>query len=173
MHIFPDMNNTPKRIMIFGRPGGGKSTFAMQLGEKLNLPVIHLDKYFYKENWVLRDYNEFLSIQQKFVDLDQWIIDGNNSKSFKMRYKRAEVCFYFNYPKWLCYFRVMKRLLFNNPHIDDRANGCRETVRWSLLKYMWGFEQRVSESITLLKAKYPHVQYIEITSDSDLHQLMC
>lgn len=163
--------NRPKRIMIFGRPGGGKSTFAIRLSEQLTIPVIHLDKYFYIDNWVERDYQEFLSIQLKFVNQNQWIIDGNNTKSIEMRYQRAEVCLYFNYPKWLCYFRVIKRLLIKHPHIDDRANGCKETVRWSLLKYMWNFESRVRENILLLKTKHPNVKFFEIRNNSDLHQL--
>lgn len=37
-----------QKICIFGRPGSGKSTFALQLHKKLNLPLYHLDKYFYK-----------------------------------------------------------------------------------------------------------------------------
>jgi adenylate kinase family enzyme len=36
----------PKRIAIIGCCGAGKSTLARILGEKLNLPVIHLDAYF-------------------------------------------------------------------------------------------------------------------------------
>lgn len=48
------------KIMIFGRPGGGKSTSANQLSKELGLPIYHLDKYFYVENWVERNYQEFL-----------------------------------------------------------------------------------------------------------------
>lgn len=53
---------SPKKIMIFGRPGSGKSTFATWLSQSLDLPLHHLDKHFYIRNWVERDYNEFLQI---------------------------------------------------------------------------------------------------------------
>ena len=35
-----------KRVVIIGLPGSGKSTFAIELGEKLNIPVHHLDKFY-------------------------------------------------------------------------------------------------------------------------------
>jgi len=52
-----------KKIMIFGRPGSGKSTFALDLQKMLNIPLRHLGKYFFRDNWVERDYDEFLEKQ--------------------------------------------------------------------------------------------------------------
>ncbi|MDJ0568280.1 MAG: shikimate kinase [Pleurocapsa sp. MO_192.B19] len=34
-----------------GSCGAGKSTLARTLGEKLNLPVIHLDVYYWQPEW--------------------------------------------------------------------------------------------------------------------------
>lgn len=35
-----------ERILVIGSPGTGKSTFAKQLSQKMNIPVFHLDKLF-------------------------------------------------------------------------------------------------------------------------------
>jgi adenylate kinase family enzyme len=88
-----------------------------------------------------------------------------------MRYKRADLCLYFNFPRYLCYWRIFKGLLIKNPSINDRADNCHETVRWSLLKYMWGFENRVNPILNLLKQNYPNVRFIEINSDTALKKL--
>ena len=66
--------------MIFGRPGSGKSTFAHDLHKITGLPLHHLDKHFFTRNWVERDKQEFLDIQQSIVDTDSWIIDGNTEE---------------------------------------------------------------------------------------------
>lgn len=160
-----------KRIMIMGRSGSGKSTFAYELHKKNNLPLYHLDKYFFKDYWKERDYKEFIIIQQELVNQEQWIIDGNSTKSFEMRYKRADVCLYFNFPRYLCYWRVLKRLFYKEIAIDDRADNCCEKVSWSLLKYMWGFEKRVNPILNLLQQNYPDVRFIEIKSDTALKKL--
>ena len=99
--------------MIFGRSGSGKSTFAHDLHKITGLPLYHLDKYFFTRNWVERDKQEFLDIQQSIVDTHFWIIDGNSIKSLEMRYRRADLVLYLNFPRWLCYIRVFKRIFDN------------------------------------------------------------
>ena len=161
----------PQKIMIIGRPGGGKSTFALKLKEILKLPLYHLDKYFYVDNWQPRDYQAFLETQQQFVDSSTWIIDGNSTKSYENRYAKADLCLYFNFPRYQCYWRIFKRLFHKHPDIDDRAENCKETIRWSLITYMWHFEDRVNSITRALQQKYPNVLFIEIRNMTDLATL--
>jgi adenylate kinase family enzyme len=162
---------TFKKIMIFGRPGSGKSTFALWLHRQYGHPLHHLDKYFYEENWIERDYQEFLRIQQEIVNTKAWIIDGNAIHSLAMRYERAHVVLYFNFPRWRCFLRIIKRQFFKDPNIKDRACGCPELITWKLLKYMWNFESRVAGPISQLKEKFPQVLFIEIKNDHELKSL--
>lgn len=154
--------------MIFGRPGSGKSTFALALHKATKLPVHHLDKHFFTKNWIERDTQEFLKIQQSIVNTDSWIVDGNSIKSLEMRYAKTDLVLHFNYPRWICYFRVFKRIFSKDSEIDDRAECCPEGVSWKLIKYMWSYEKRVKEPIAYLKEKYPDVSFIEIKSDQEL-----
>jgi len=157
-----------KKIMIFGRPGSGKSTFALALQKATNLPLHHLDKHFFKSHWVERETDEFLKIQRSILEKGAWIIDGNNIKSLEMRYAKADLVLYFNYPRWLCYMRIIKRLWDKNVEIDDRAPACKETIHLKLLRYMWSFEERVFETLKMLKKKYPDTRFIEIRNDEEL-----
>jgi broad-specificity NMP kinase len=97
--------------MIFGIPGSGKSTFALRLSHLLNLPLFHLDKYFFTSGWQERKYEEFLAIQKEIVEQDSWIIDGNATRSLEIRYKEADVVIYFRFNRLLCFYRVFKRLI--------------------------------------------------------------
>ena len=40
------------RIVVIGSAGSGKSTLSQKLGQIYSLPVVHLDKYYWKPNWV-------------------------------------------------------------------------------------------------------------------------
>lgn len=161
-----------KRIMVFGRPGSGKSTFSWWLSQKSSIPVFHLDRFFYQAGWKERDYQMYLADLESFVARDQWIIDGNNFKSFELRYKRADLILYFCYPLATCYWRIFKRkFFFKDASIYDRAYGCYETVQWKLLKYMWNYKKLMEEDVEKLNLLYPHVLFIKITSNNQLQEL--
>lgn len=157
--------------MIFGRPGSGKSTFALWLSGALDLPLHHLDKHFFIENWGNRDYGEFLNIQRSIINTDSWIIDGNSVRSLAMRFEPADLVLYFNYPINICYFRVLKRIFLTGRNIDDRAPGCKEVIRWPLLTYMWNFAKRMEPVMSAFKAQYPNKVFREIKSNADLERL--
>ena len=48
-----------RRVLVLGCPGAGKSTLARSLGEALSLPVVHLDKLWWKSGWINRTEGEF------------------------------------------------------------------------------------------------------------------
>lgn len=157
--------------MIFGRPGSGKSTFALDCLKFLKLPLSHLDKHFYVSNWVERDYQEFLEVQKSIVATSSWIIDGNSTRSLEIRFAKADLVLYFNYPRWLCYWRIFKRLFHKNPELNDRADRCYERITWSLIRYMWSFANRVIDKIKMLKEKYPKTVFLEVRNDKELAEL--
>lgn len=165
------MNPHPTKIMIFGRPGSGKSTFALKLHKHTGIPLYHLDKYFYESNWKERNTEEFLKTQQEIVDKDTWIIDGNSVRSLEIRYSKADLVLYFKCPRWRCLWRIFKRLFDKDPEIKDRADGCREVVRFGLLKYMWTFEERVAYPLETFHKKYPKTDFIIIRSKKDLKEI--
>lgn len=162
------MKNNPRKILIFGIPGSGKSTFAILLGKSLQLPVLHLDKYFFTKGWKERNYEEFLQIQRELVGEEAWIIDGNATKSLEMRYSQADLVLYFKFNRLLCLWRIFKRSLFKHSHLSDLPEGCSKNVRFRLIRYLFGFPSRVKKNLQELKLKYPHAVFYELNSKYDL-----
>jgi adenylate kinase family enzyme len=160
-----------KRIMIFGLPGSGKSTFALTLSQTLKLPLYHLDKYFYVETWVERVKEDFLNIQNTLVEKDTWIIDGNAIRSLEMRYRRADLALYFCAPRLVCLSRLIQRRLFKDTSIKDRANGCKERLPFHLIRYMWTFDHRVRPTLHSLQKTYPHTPFYIIRSLKELESI--
>ena len=157
-----------KKIMIFGRPGSGKSTFAVQLSRDLNIPVYHIDKIFFEQAWIKRERSDFLALKQQWIDKESWIIDGNSMSVLESRFSQADVALYFNFPWYICLYRIFKRLWQRDRKIDDRAPNSPERVTWDLIKYMLNFRAKYNMKIEDLAQKFPHVIFREIRNAQDL-----
>ena len=96
-----------KRIAIMGCSGSGKSTLARALGERLILPVYHLDQLYWKPGWVESDWDEFEQKVEEILARDAWIIDGGYSKADpdERRYSDVDALILFDRSVWLCLWR--------------------------------------------------------------------
>jgi adenylate kinase family enzyme len=149
--------SNPKRIAIIGCCGAGKSTLARTLGEKLNLPVIHLDSYYWQPGWQESEQDKWLAIQQELIKGDRWIIDGNYGSTMDTRLARANTIIWLDFNRYLCLWRVIKRyLLYAGSTRPDMAKGCPEKFNWEFLQYVWNFSQahrlKIVEKLTKYQA---------------------
>lgn len=136
------------RVMIMGCSGSGKSTLSVKLGEKLNLPVIHLDKHYWRPDWISTPDEDWHRIAQELTMKDKWIIDGNYSGTMDIRVKRADVIIYLDMPRWLCLYRVIKRrIMYNKKTRPDMHEGCPEKVDLEFLQWVWNFRSKNRKSI--------------------------
>ncbi len=124
--------------MVIGVSAGvGKSTFARKLGEKLEIDVYHLDRFFWKAGWKEASIEDFTSSQQEIVKKKQWIIEGNYSNTINIRLDSADTIFYLELPLHTCLYRVVKRWLTNiGKTRPDMAIGCREKLDWKFIKFI-------------------------------------
>ena len=91
-----------ERIMIIGCGGSGKSTLARELGEKLKLPVVHLDKLFWTPGWVPVSREEFDKRHLAALERDKWIIDGNFDRTIPARLQYCDTVLYLDYSRFAC-----------------------------------------------------------------------
>lgn len=126
------------RIMVIGVSAGvGKSTFAMELGKLLKLPVYHLDTFFWKPGWKEATYEEFSFAQEMLVEKEKWIIEGNYSKTIHLRELHCDTIIYLEQPLLVCLYRVVKRFLKNiGKTRPDMTLGCKEKLDWTFIKFI-------------------------------------
>ena len=74
-----------QKILIIGGNGSGKTTFAKKLAQKTRLPLVHLDKLYWKDNWQHVTQEEFDSLLLPELEKDNWIIDGNMKRTLPLR----------------------------------------------------------------------------------------
>mgnify|MGYP001019937704 CR=1 FL=1 len=131
------------RILVLGSAGSGKSTLSRKLGSIFDLPVIHLDRYYWNPNWVPTSDEEWDQRVEALSRQERWIIDGNYSRTLDIRIGRADTIIFLDMPTLLCIYRVIKRrVMYHRKTRPDLNERCPEKLDWAFLKWVWNFRRR-------------------------------
>ena len=99
-----------KKIVVLGPSGAGKSTFSRKLNSIINIPVYHLDNIFWKDDKTHIKREEFDSKLSEILNKEEWIIDGDYSRTYEIRIKNADTIFFLNYDLNTCLNGVEERI---------------------------------------------------------------
>lgn len=132
-----------ERIIIIGCPGSGKTTLAKALGQKLNIPVVHLDKLWWTGERETVSREEFDAQLDAALEQDQWIIDGNFSRTMPMRIARCDTIIYLDFDRFACLWGAIRRVLKNyGKSREDMGGNCPERFDRELMKFIWNYNKR-------------------------------
>ena len=150
-----------KRVIIIGCGGAGKSTLARKLGEKTGLPVVHLDKLFWRPGWQSISQEEFDIRHRQALAEDAWIIDGNFNRTMAERVVRCDTIIYLDFSRTACLFGVLKRILTTYGTVrPDMGEGCPERIDFEFLKWVWNFNKKNRERNYTLLNEATHAETI-------------
>lgn len=100
------------KIVVFGKPGGGKSTLSRKLSAETGIKLCALDLIEYKKNGERVPAEEYSKKHADWIDGDNWIIEGLGTlESFWLRIDAADTLIYVDLPYYIHYWWVTKRLL--------------------------------------------------------------
>jgi adenylate kinase family enzyme len=168
-----DIEKLGKRIMVIGSCGGGKTTFSIKLSKILKLPLIHLDKEFWKPGWIETPKEEWYGKQEKIVSNESWIIDGNYGGSFDIRFKKANTVIFLDYNRYICLIGIFKRwLMFFGKNRIDMGEGCIEKIDWQFIKFVWDFPKKSRPNIYNKLNEYENINKIILKNRRDTDKLM-
>lgn len=132
-----------QRILIIGSGGAGKSTLARQLGEKLTLPVVHLDCLYWYGDWQHVEKEVFDEKLENAMSGERWIIDGNYNRTLPGRLARCDAVLYLDYPTAVCLLGVIRRILrYRGRTRPDMGGECRERLDWEFLCWVAGYRRK-------------------------------
>jgi len=150
-----------KRVLVIGSGGSGKSTFARQLGERLNIEVKHLDRFYWRPGWTKPAKEDWLQTVSELIAGNSWIIDGNFGGTLELRVKRCDTIVFLDMSRLLCLWRVAKRrLLYRNRSRPDMSEGCHEKLDLEFISWVWGYSHRSRPKVIKLLLEHSEIKKV-------------
>ena len=140
-----------RRAIIIGCPGSGKSTFARALHQKTGLPLVHLDRLYWRADRTTVSREEFDCALDAAMQGERWLIDGNYQRTMEKRLAAADTVFFLDYPTEVCIEGIATRVgqpRSDMPWVETEADG-------ELLAHVQSFAEEGRTAILALLKKYP------------------
>lgn len=132
-----------RKVIIIGSGGAGKSTLAGKLGKLTGLPVIHLDREYWRPNWEKTPADEWEARVKELITGDSWIMDGNFGGTRAMRMKAADTIIFLDFSRWACLYRIVKRTAkYYGRTRPDMTEDCRESFDPAFFLWIWNYRHR-------------------------------
>jgi len=150
--------------LVIGTNGAGKTTFSRRLSEITGLPLVHIDRLYWRGNWETTPREEYHASLSAEANKENWIIDGNGLSIIEDRLCRADTVFWLELPPLKCVINVVKReMKYRGTARPDMPEGCIERLDLKFLRDVWRFNKKNRKRILDLLGKYD-VKVVHITS---------
>ncbi len=162
-----------KKILVVGNDGSGKTYFARRLAEKLDLPVYHLDKEYFRKGWGVTPREEWLEKHRRLLEQDEWIIDGYYPANLKERFLQADAVVYLDVPNLLCYRHLLKRNReYKYVNRTDLPENCPEYLRSEQFRTIRLFNSTERNRVYSYMKRYPRRFMCVLHSDFEAKEFL-
>jgi len=127
------------RISIIGQSSSGKSTLARKISEKLNIPHIHMDRFWFESGVTKLKPNDKEGMEkvrayikenvENFIKQDSWVSDGWYHKVQPMISERADQILFLDIPLYRRLFNHLQRIFKPGRH--------KELTMWDEFKFFY------------------------------------
>ncbi|HUP85021.1 MAG TPA: hypothetical protein VM143_05055 [Acidimicrobiales bacterium] len=123
----------PKRILVYGVTGSGKTTLARRIGEVSGLEWHSVDDEIgWLPGWVERPKEEQRDLATRIASSEEWVLDTAYGHWRDVVVPRAELIVALDYPRFVSLFRLLRRTTRRLVTREVACNGNKESLRQAL-----------------------------------------
>jgi adenylate kinase family enzyme len=165
----------PRRILVAGTFGAGKTTVARRVAALLDLPHIEIDALFHGPGWTPRD--TFESEVHRFSAGSCWVSEWQYCQVRAILAQRADLVVWLDLPRALVMRQVIRRTMRRRLSRQVLWNGNLELPLWTILtdrehiiRWAWCTHHKTPTRVAALLEKYPDLVVVRLASRSDVER---
>ena len=162
-----------ERILVLGCSGSGKSTLTCALARATALPIVHLDRHYWRAGWKEPSKTEWKARIATLIAEPRWIMDGTYHGTLLLRLQRTDAVVFLDMPTALCMARVLRRIMMYHGRVrgEDLPEGCIERFDLPFLRYVVRFRRDTRPKVLAALSGFPG-DIVTLGSRRDAHSFI-
>ena len=164
----------PRRILVTGTSGAGKTTLARALGERLGVPHTDIDGLFHGPNWVPRP--EFVAEATALAATDEWVTEWQYSLVRPLFLARAELLVWLDHSRAHVMRQIVPRTLHRRVHRVEMWNGNVEPPLWTIftrrdhiVRWAWRAHRKTTTRVHEVLARHDAPVVVRLRTRREVH----
>ncbi|MFV2145506.1 MULTISPECIES: P-loop NTPase family protein [Isoptericola] len=165
----------PRRVLVAGTSGAGKTTLAARLAEILDVPHTELDGLFHGPRWTPRP--EFRDDVRALVASDAWVTEWQYRAVRPLLLERAELLVWLDLPVQVRMDQVVRRTLGRRRRRTVLWNGNVEpplrtflTDADHIVRWAWRTRRSLDHLDERLAVQAPHLEVVRLRSRAEVER---
>jgi adenylate kinase family enzyme len=163
----------PRRVLVAGVAGSGKTTLAGRIAERTGIPHTEIDALQHGENWTPRP--EFADDVERFTRAESWITEWQYRGVRPLLAARADTLVWLDLPVGLTMRRVIRRTLRRRLRRELLWNGNVEGPLWTffterdhIIRWAWRTRRSWQGHVAEAAARQPQLRIVRLASTSEI-----
>jgi adenylate kinase family enzyme len=166
------INSEVKRICIIGTSGAGKTTLGKAVAQRLNLPFVDSDSFYWQAGWQPASQ---AVLQERVLAAtlgEAWVFEGNYLSLRQFVWQRADTLIWLDFSLPVVLGRVCWRNTRRTIGREQLWNGNRMNWRraWSGVQHTRSTYQGKRANYPQSIAEFPHLQVVHLRSPRQAKQ---
>jgi adenylate kinase family enzyme len=167
------MPRRPRRIIVAGTSGSGKTTVAARIAAILGIPHVEIDALFHGPGWSER--TSFLDDVRAFVSDREWVTEWQYPAARPVLAARADLMVWLDLPTATVLRRVVGRTVRRRLRREELWNGNIEPPFRSvftdpdhIVRWTWVHRRDAARHVVGLLVDRPDFPVVRLTSDREV-----
>ncbi len=165
----------PRRVLVAGASGAGKTTLAARLGRVLGAPHVEIDALFHGRDWTPRE--SFAVDVEAFSAQAEWVTEWQYGAVRGLLAERAELLVWLDLPRARVMRQVVVRTVRRRLRRQRLWNGNIEPPLWTfftdaehIVRWAWTTHAKSAQRVATLRQELPELDVVQLRSRREVQQ---
>lgn len=171
------LDPVPRRVLVAGTTGVGKTTTAARIGSVLGLPHTEIDALYHGPGWEPRE--SFVADVEAYTSEPAWVTEWQYTAVRGLLAARADTLVWIDLPNPVALWRLVRRTLRRRLRRIEMWNGNVEPSLWTFFTdpghiVRWGISTRntTRERMPALLREAPHLRVVHLRSQREVDRFV-